>query len=332
MPSAQILVRTPRNAALWAIARWAALVAVPLLLLWLAIEPRSGLKALWYVAIPLLPATFFLNTALWRGVCPLATLNEMGNKLGTQRAPSPRMLLALSVGGLILFHLMVPARRFLFNENGLILAGTVAAVGGLALLLGALFSVRSAFCNALCPVLPVELLYGQAPLIPMERGRCTACTLCTPRGCLDLAEQKAIPQLLGPSRQSASWLATPYGLFFAALPGFIVGYNQLKDGPLSSAATVYATTLGWSLASVLLIGSVVLVLRLRSQFALPFIAAVAGGIYYWYAGPTIVNQLSAAEWLGFGIRVVGVGLVGWWLVRTLARGGSGMVANGARAG
>jgi len=334
MPPAQVLFRSPRTAALWAIARWSALAAVPLLLLWLVIEPTSALRALWYVAIPLLPATFFLSTAIWRGVCPLATLNELGNSLGRQRAPGPRMLLALSIGGLVLFHAMVPARHFLFNQDGPVLAGTIATVAGLAVVLGSLFTVRSAFCNALCPVLPVELLYGQAPLVRMDRGRCTSCTVCTPRGCLDLAERKAIPQLLGTSRHTARWLATPYGAFFAALPGFIIGYNHVKDGPLSSAAMVYARTLGWSLASLLVIVVAVLALRLSSRLVLPLIAAAAGGMYYWYAGPAITNQLAAGAWLGSGIRILGIGLVASGLVRTLANSGRATAApdpNGRQA-
>lgn len=323
MSRVHVLIRPPREAALWAIARWSALAAVPLLLLWLLIEPAGALLALWYVAIPLLPATFFISTAIWRGICPLATLNEMGNRLGKQRTPSPTILLALSVGSLILFHLMVPARHFVFNQNGPALAGTVAAVGGLAVVLGALFTVRSAFCNALCPVLPVELLYGQAPLVGMNRGRCTTCTTCTPRGCLDLAQRKAIPQLLGTSRHTAGWLVTPYGAFFAALPGFIIGYNQVQDGPLSGAALVYATTVGWSLASLLVIAGAVLALRVPSRLALPIVAALAGGIYYWYAGPAITSQLVAGAWLGSGIRMIGIGLVAVWLARTIAMAGGG---------
>ena len=62
------------------------------------------------------------------------------------------------MAGLVLFHLMVPARHFLFNQNGVALAITIVAVGGLALLLGSMFPVRSAFCNALCPVLASGLL------------------------------------------------------------------------------------------------------------------------------------------------------------------------------
>lgn len=315
MSTAPILLRTPRAAALWGIARWSALVAVPVLLFWLLYQPTSALKVLWYVVVPVLPGIFFINTAIWRGVCPLATLNEMGNRLGTQRAPSPRMLPGLSVGGLVLFHLMVPARHFLFNQNALVLVATVAAVGGIAAVLGALFTVRSAFCNSLCPVLPVEYLYGHAPLVPMDRGRCNACSLCTPRGCLDLAGPKAMPQLLGPSRHTAGWLSTPYGGFFAALPGFIIGYNQVQDGPLTSAVLVYGTTLGWSLASFLVLSAVVLAFRVSSRPALILIAAISGGLYYWYAGPAIMNQLDGGAWLGTAIRIGGMGLVTVWLFR-----------------
>ncbi len=314
MASPRLLVREPRVAALWTGARWSALAAVPLVLAWLVLEPASGLKLLWYITIPILPATFFISTKLWRGICPLATLNELGNRIGKPRPLDPAVGGWLAGAGLVLFHVMVPARRFVFNQDGLVLAITVVAVGGLAVALGALFQVRSGFCNALCPVLPVELLYGQAPLARMERARCSSCTTCTPRGCLDLAEAKAIPQLLGATRRTAGWLATPYGVFFAALPGFILGYNRLTDGPLGTAATVYATTLGWSVASYLVIGMLVLGLRVGSGRALPVVAAAAGGIYYWYAGPATATELGAAPWLGTLIRLAGIGLVAWWLV------------------
>lgn len=326
MSTDQVLIQSLRRAALWAIARWSGLAAVPPLLAWLVLEPTSALTALWYLTVPVLPATFFLSTTLWRGVCPLATLNEVGNRLGRPRAPTPRMLSVLSVGGLVLFHLMVPARHFLFNEHGGILAATIATVAGLAVLLGARFPVRSAFCNALCPVRPIELLYGQSPLVSMERGRCPTCTGCTPRGCLDLSETKAIPQLLGSARRTWRWLATPHGVFFAALPGFIIGYDQVRDGPLGGAGITYVTTLGWSLASVLVVGALVAAFRLPLRLTLPLLAAGAGALYYWYAGPAIMTQLAAGPGLAYGIRTVGMGLVGSWLFGSLSRTDRGATA------
>ena len=206
MASPPIAMRPFPTARWWSVARWIALATVPLLLIWLVLDSATGLKFLWYLAIPLLPASFFVSTKIWRGICPLATLNELGNRIGHPRPLPATTARWLTVAGLGLFFLMVPARRFAFNENGLALAITVAAVGTLALALGALFQVRSAFCNALCPVLPVELLYGQAPVAQMNRTRCSTCTTCTPLGCPDLAEAKAIPQLLGATRRTSRWL------------------------------------------------------------------------------------------------------------------------------
>jgi glycine cleavage system aminomethyltransferase T len=104
---------------------------------------------------------------------------------------------------------------------------------------------------------------------------------------------------------------------FPALPGFIIGYNQVQDGPLSSAAFVYAATAGWSLVSFLAVTAAVLLLRLSSRITLTLIAAAAGGLCYWYAGSAIATQLDSAIWLGSFIRIAGVGLVGVWLLRTL---------------
>ncbi|MGE0555195.1 MAG: hypothetical protein AB7R55_17330 [Gemmatimonadales bacterium] len=314
-----ILIRSRRTELAWAVARWAALLAVPGLVAWLLLSPDAALAALWYVAIPVLPATFFVNTALWRGVCPLATLNELGNRIGTQREIPARVAGALGVVGLALFHLLVPARRFLFNTEAPALIGAVAGVGVLAVALGAVYAVRSGFCNGLCPVLPVELLYGQAPLVPIARGRCSSCAVCTPRACLDLAQARAPVQALGPSRRSAAWLLTPFGAFAAGLPGFIVGYSLTPDGPLSTAPAVYAATLGGSLASFLAVAVVVAGVGLTTGVALPGLGAAAGGLYYWFAGPAIAGRFSASASVATGIRAVGLALVAAWLATTLWR-------------
>jgi nitrite reductase (NADH) large subunit len=329
MASPPLVMRPPGARVRWTVGRGMALLAVPVLLTWLLLDPANGLRFLWYVAIPILPATFFVSTRIWRGICPLATLNEIGNSLGRPRPLPAGTARWLAVGGLALFHLLVPARRFAFNEDGALLAITVVAVGGIAVTLGALFQVRSAFCNALCPVLPVELLYGQAPIARIERTRCASCSVCTPQGCLDLAETKAIPQLLGTARRTARWLATPYGAFFAALPGFIVGYNQVADGAPGTFGLVYATTLGWSLVSLAVVGLVVGVFRLDAARALPFLAAAAGGVYYWYAGPAIATQFAAPSLVAVAIQAIGIGLVAWWFGRAMDRGHGVRVSDGA---
>jgi len=317
--SALTIDRHPRQAVLWGVARWSAFLAVPVLLVLLVAAPEPTLTALWYVVVPILPASFFLSPALWRGICPLATLNEWGNRVGRPSSMPAGTARALGVGGLILFYLMVPARHLVFNTNGLVLAGTIAAVGTLALVLGALYETRSAFCNALCPVLAVEQVYGQAPLLRLARGRCDTCTVCTPRGCLDLSEQKALPQAIGPARRTHEWLRTPLGAFAAALPGFVLGYNLVADGPLGAALRVYAVILASALASWILCAAVVKAFQVRMGAALVGLATAAGGVYYWYAGPSVAAHLGAGTGVSWWVRLVGMAVVAVWAPQALRK-------------
>jgi hypothetical protein len=307
--------RDTRLSVAWTIGQLVAITALPLLLAGLVWAPEHALRALWYLAVPVLPATFFLNTILWRSICPLATLNAWGNRLGQPRPISPRATAVLSSGGLLLFHLLVPARHFLFHANGVALAVTILGIGALALTLGGRFAVRSGFCNALCPVLPVEQLYGQAPLLPMVRGRCATCVVCTARGCLDLAGGRALVQVVGRRRRSAAWLRTPHGLFIAGLPGFVIGFSLLPDEPLASAPMAYATTLGWSLASVVVVAALAVGVRWDAARLFPLLAGTSGILYYWFAGPAIAEAFSAGAGLATAIRLVGMGLAGVWLWR-----------------
>lgn len=320
----QFLSQPAAAEARWTVAQGLALALFPCLLAGLIAAPEVTLTVLWYTLIPVLPATFFLNPGLWRGLCPLASLNRWGNRLGTPRLARAGEMAVFGAIGLILFHLLVPARRFLFNTHGPALALTIVAVGLLAVVLGARYAVRSAFCNGLCPVLPIEQLYGQSPLLPISRGRCATCTTCTPRGCIDLAGSRALAQLFGPSRRDRSWLRTPHGLFFAALPGFIIGYSLVSDGKLATAGEVYLRTAGWSFASLLMVGLLVGLVRVPSARALPALAALAGGLYYWFAGPAVAAAFGAGGLLGAAIRAAGIGLAVVWLVRAVRpRSGGG---------
>lgn len=312
MTAAPLPDRDSRTSRCWALGQSFAVAAVPVLLAWLVFAPETALRVLWYMIVPLLPATFFVNTTIWRSVCPLATLNAWGNRLGRPRPITPSATTALGIGGLLLFHLLVPARHFLFHADGQALAVTIVVVGALAVALGGTYAVRSGFCNALCPVLPVEQLYGQAPLVRMVRGRCATCAVCTTRGCLDLAGGRALAQVVGPGRRTAAWLRTPHGFFIAGLPGFIIGFGRLADGPLAGAPLVYATTLGWSLASVLMVAMLAVGTRLGSTRLFPLLAGSSGMLYYWFTGPAIAAAFGAGTELALAIRVLGMGLAAAW--------------------
>jgi|GEM_PF-4048083 len=118
----------------------------------LFLQPNTKLSILWIVMIPVLPASFLIAPSLWRSVCLRATLSMLPNGLISQPMRSQRTPATLTSVGILLLVILVPERRFLFNEHGEIRTITILIVAASAAILGALFSLRSAFCYSFCPV------------------------------------------------------------------------------------------------------------------------------------------------------------------------------------
>ncbi len=299
----------------------AATLALVTALVW---KPSVALAVLWDVAIPLVPASLLISPALWRNVCPLATLNMLPNGVAGRRIPGKRLAAAATTAGILLLVILVPARRFLFNADGPALAITILAVAVLALVLGARFEAKAGFCNGVCPVLPVERLYGQHPLVEIGNPRCTPCTLCA-TGCLDIAPRKSIATVLGPARKSGAWLTTPYGIFAAAFPGFVLGYYLLHNVSLRAAGTVYLEVALWAGASYLVTLAGTWVFGLGAAATVRGLAVTAAGIYYWFASSVMATRLGMGQAGAIALRVATLGLVvvWYWNARRAA------VANGA---
>ena len=106
-----------------------------------------------------------------------------------------------------------------------------------------------------------------------------------------------------------------YGIFAAAFPGFIVGYYTTVDGPLSSAGTVYGHVAIACLVSLVAVNILVLMLPVSSVRWFATLAAVAAGLYYWYAAPTITEAWAIDSAMTWVIRAVALALVATWFVR-----------------
>ncbi len=275
-------VSAPR---VWRTAQFLGVVATLALVGGLVVWPTLTLHLLWNIAIPVLPAVFVMNPMIWRNVCPLATLNSMIGSRATTRSPSIRTTRHLWWVGVVLLGLLVPARRFLFNTDGPALAWTIIAVAIIALVAGVFAARRAGFCNTLCPVLPAEKLYGQRPLIEVGNARCSPCTACTHVGCIDLARMKTVPQTIGPARRTSRWLTTPFGVFAAAFPGFIIGYFTTENGPLSTAPSVYLHIGAFAAGSYLLVMAAVSLIRINAERALRVLGWISVLTYYsfWFA-------------------------------------------------
>lgn len=311
---------------LWRIAQLFGVVLTLALIAALWMVPKPALKLLWDMVIPLLPAVFLVNPLIWRNVCPLATLNDLSGDRAVRRTMASGVTHAGWIVGIALLFILVPARRFLFNENGPALAITVTLVAVLAVVTGLIFMRRTGFCNTLCPVLPVEKLYGQVPLMSMHGARCENCTVCTPVGCIDLAATKTLAQTIGPLRRDTSWLRTGFGVFAAAFPGFVLGYFNSSNGDFSTAGAVYFRVLGFAAASYALVAAITTAFRLRAALAMPLLGATALGVYYWYAAPKLTEAYAAPGATTLVLRVVIGATLAFWLWKVLPRALNGQTA------
>lgn len=165
------------------------------------------------------------------------------------------------------------------------------------------------------PILPAVFVRNPVPW----RGCCTTCAVCTPRGCLDLSQGKALLRGPGSQRRAARWSRTPFGPFIAAFPGVVVGYGLITDGPLATEPRVHATTLGWSAASVGVVALALHVLWGPTRLVLPPIAAGGSWPYDGFAGPAVAWPVDEGDGLGTAVRVTGMALVNPWLGWALRR-------------
>lgn len=297
----------------WGVARQLCVVGLAAVGLGFLAFPEATARLFWWALLPVLPVLFLLHPSIWRNVCPLATLS-MGRAPGVAAAgasakPSPWA----GAAGVLPFLLLVAWRGTGLEARPMESGGLLLGVTIFAVLTGRRGFRRDGFCNRFCPLLPIERAYGQRPLVAVHDTRCPSCTLCTPRGCLDLSATAAVPQLLGPRRQGSEWLRTPFGAFAASLPGFITAYFLATpsdpEGILRLAATLaLGLMVSWTLAAAL-----VWLTGLRWSSALPTLGALSAGLYYGFAAPRAAIAWGWAPGVGVALQVALVLFVlTWW--------------------
>lgn len=292
--------------------RWRALQALTLagfaaVLGACALYPERTLPFLWSGVMPLLPALFLVHPGLWRNVCPLASLGMGAAGRGAlPRTPSV-------VVPVVALLLLIPLRRLGLEESAAASGGLLAAAA-CAALVGRVRPRKAGFCNRWCPILPVERLYGQHPLLAVGNPRCPTCTGCTPRGCLDLSPRAAAAQQLGPGRRGHGWLSSGLGAFAAAFPGVVAGFFLLPEDP--GVWEAYGVTAAWGLTSWMAAATVVLLTGAGWRKALPTLAALAAAVFFWFALPGV-----AAAWRVPGaallLRAGGLALAAYWGFRAV---------------
>jgi nitrite reductase (NADH) large subunit len=297
----------------------AAALALAAVLLW---RPELGLALVWGLVIPLAPVVFLVAPGVWRNVCPLAALNQLPRVAGFTRGlvQTPRLREYAYVIGMAALLVLVATRKPLFNESGVATAALILGLMGLAFVGGVVFRGKSGWCSSVCPLLPVQRLYGQTPFLTVANTHCRPCVGCT-KNCYDFNPKVAY--LADQYDGDRHYVA--HRRFFAAIfPGFVLGYFLVPDPPeitLGQMSLQLALYAGASLAVFTLLDTFVKTSLVR----LPALFGVAAfNIFYWYSAPAIAAAAArfsgepASDWSAWILRggVAAVSLV--WLARTFA--------------
>lgn len=277
---------------LWRLAQGVMLLAGVALVGVLLGFPSVGLDLFWNALIPLAPALIVVAPGVWRNICPMATFSRLLARFRhlEGRPVTDALAARLALAGLVALLVVVPLRHVLLNTSAVATAFMLLLAAALALYLGTTRRGYSGWCNGLCPIHPVERLYGQAAGWTPDNARCDACHRCS-RPCPD--STRALTPLVTPPVPLARLLG--HGLT-GGFAGFVVGWYQVPDYHGAPALADIATAYAWPGAGALvsLLAYAAAYRRYghsaanRSRLARLF-ATAAVAAYYWYRIPALAG-------------------------------------------
>src|SRR5208282_906022 len=308
----------------WHAIRIASVLAYIALCVTLFIRPAGGQFWFFKVIVPLLPILFFTAPGLWRNICPLAAANQAPRVLGFTRAFTPpdwlrRYGVIISI---VLFFGITSTRIAFFNTNGAGLSVLLALTIINAFLAGLVFKGKSGWCTSICPLLPLQRVYGQTPFAKVPNSHCQPCVGCT-KNCYDFRPSVAYQADL--HEPDPAW-TSPRKLFVAALPGFVLGFFLLVNHAGLALPEVYLRLALFFLGSVGLFYAVqALIAGLSTTVLVALWAATAISIFYWFSGITLEDSFHTITgvnllWLRWAIRVLVWVLALFWIARTYVKG------------
>jgi nitrite reductase (NADH) large subunit len=315
-------MRTRVPPGVWRAVRVVSVLAYVALVVALVVRPAGGLFVFFGVIVPLLPILFFVAPGLWRNICPLAAVNQAPRVLGFTRGftiPEWWHRRAFIVA-MVLFFGVAGARLAVFNGSGPATGVLLTVIISAAFAGGFLFKGKSGWCSQICPLLPLQRLYGQTPYVRVPNSHCRPCVACT-RNCYDFQPISAYQADM--HEDDPVWTA-PRKLFVAALPGFVLGFFTLAgagDRPLTST---YGELALFFLGSVGLFYAAEALLPLRTAVMIALWAAAAITLFYWFAGVALANSFATitgvqVPWSRWPILVLVLMLAVFWVARTAVR-------------
>jgi nitrite reductase (NADH) large subunit len=308
----QIPSRVPLR--IWQALRVASIAGAVALALVMAVDEDTGLFILWRLIIPLLPLLFLVAPGLWRNLCPLAASNQTPRVLGlTRAATAPDWLKEYGfVIGVALFVGFVVGRKFGLDDSGpasaLLLLGAMTAgfTGGMFL------KGKSGWCSTVCPLLPVQRLYGQTPFALVANNHCQPCVGCQ-KNCYDFNPKVAY---LADLEEDRHW--SGYRRYFAgAFPGLVLAFFNVDESlPADEKLGRIALYIAASVALFFLLDTL---LKVTTHKVTTLFAAAAFSLFYWYGGPVFADAITdghAGTGVDYVLRAAAIALAAAWVART----------------
>ena len=277
-----------RSILIWRIAQAAVWLVGAAILFCLLFFPSLGVLLFWNILIPVAPALFVIGIGVWRNVCPLATTNLLPRHLGLSKRKrlSATQLGKLNLIAVIALYAIVPLRHAVFNANGIATAILIISMAFVGIIMGFFYEWKSAWCSGLCPVHPVEKLYGGNVLMSLPNAHCDQCMNCT-IPCPDST----------PNIHPKSSIKTIYhqicGLvIIGGLPGFIWGWfhvpDETKITTLNTFISVFKIPLLGFTTTLVIYGILSMIIKSKFERRLISIFAAMGvSCYYWYRIPAL---------------------------------------------
>jgi len=173
----------------------------------------------------------------------------------------------------------------------------------------------------MCPLLPVQRLYGQTPFLTVRNAHCRPCVGCV-KNCYDFNPAAAYMADLydtDPHRGG-------YRKFFAgAFPGLILAFYTVDGPPARSALEMYVQFASLILLSVGLFYGLTVFVKVTAVKITTIFAAAALDLYYWFSLPILAERLRATTAVSIPVELIWasqgaiVALTVIWIVRTLRK-------------
>ena len=290
--------------------------------------PSLGLLLFWNILIPVAPLLLVVATGLWRNVCPLATTNLLPRHLGLSKRKimTSTQLGKWNLASVILLFMIVPLRHPIFNNNGHATALLIILMAIIGISVGLVYEWKSAWCSGLCPIHPVEKMYGQNTLSSIPNAHCSQCMNCV-IPCPD-----ATPNINPTASSKTIYHKINGNLMVGGLPGFIWGWFQVPDKTDGMHLNSILQAYEWPLIGLVVSLSLYIIIskltkRNSERLLISIFAAAAVSFYYWHRIPELFgfgpfdkdgllidlsHQISA--WIFTSISIAFTIFFWYWLV------------------